>query len=53
VGLRSAVIASLALPTGEFVGALTYLAHNGVAEAVLAGLGAAGASVFLYDRAIN
>lgn len=52
LNLRGAVIILLAFVTGCCAGALTFAAHHQLAEAVLAGLTAVGASVWWFDRFI-
>jgi hypothetical protein len=51
--LRSAVILALAILAAFVVGTLTHFAGRGLAEAILAGLGALGGSIFIFDRAIT
>jgi hypothetical protein len=53
VSLRSAVILLLSVVTGCATGALTYAGNHPLAEAVLAGLTAAGAAVWWFDRFIS
>ncbi|WBQ04377.1 hypothetical protein [Kribbella sp. CA-293567] len=53
MNLRSAVIVMLALLSGVLIGILTFIAGDGVADSVIAGLVAFAGSVFLYDRAIH
>lgn len=50
--LRSALVLLLGVIAGAVAGALTYAARRSLAEAVLAGLGAAGAAVLFFDRLI-
>lgn len=50
---RGALVVLLAVISGAAIGLLTVLAGQDVAEAVIAGLGATGAAICLYDRIID
>lgn len=52
LSLRSAVIINLGLLIGVAAGLLTYAAHHGIPEAVLAGFGGTGTSVVVLNKLI-
>lgn len=53
LSLRAAMILTLGLIIGTAAGLLTYAAHRSLAEAVLAGGGAAGSSVVVLHGLID
>ena len=53
LNLRSVVVIALAVAVGGLAAGLTYLSVHRVADAILAGLGAAGAGLLTLDRVVG